>query len=119
MKCPGIFIVPAEAVTKALEARDFALEADPKAPWYSALEGRDLSLRSLPGTTFGRKITRLPRGFLVATMERLGIAPKGTTEISRMLNLSADYFVQAASRSVYALFFLQGTKARLAVPIAA
>ena len=40
MKCPGIFIVPAEAVTKALEARDFALEADPKAPWYSALEGR-------------------------------------------------------------------------------
>ena len=115
MKCPGIFIVPAEAVTKALEARDFALEADPKTPWYSALEGRDLSLRSLPGTTFGRKITRLPS----SDHGTLGIAPKGTTEISRMLNLSADYFVQAASRSVYALFFLQGTKARLAVPIAA
>ena len=95
------FIVPADVITNALEAvgfevieaRDVALEADPQTPWYRPLEGRDLSLslKSLPRTSIGRKIT----GFSVALLESLRIIPKGISEISQFLNLSADYFVEA------------------------
>ena len=95
------FFVPADVITNALEAvgfevieaRDVTLEADPQTPWYRPLEGRDLglSLKSLPRTSIGRKIT----GFSVALLESLGIIPKGISEISQFLNLSADYFVEA------------------------
>ena len=95
------FTVPTDVITNALEAvgfevieaRDVALEADPQTPWYRPLEGRDLglSLKSLPRTSIGRKIT----GISVALLERLSIIPKGISEISQFLNLSADYFVEA------------------------
>ena len=95
------FLVHPDVITNALEAvgfevieaRDVALEADPQTPWYRPLEGRDLSLslKSLPRTSIGRKIT----GFSVALLESLRIIPKGISEISQFLNLSADYFVEA------------------------
>ena len=95
------FTVSADVITNALEAvgfevieaRDFSLEADPQTPWYRPLEGRDLeiSLKSLPRTSIGRKIT----GISVSLLESLSIIPKGISEISQFLNLSADYFVEA------------------------
>ena len=111
------FTVPPDVITNALEAvgfevieaRDVALEADLQTPWYRPLEGRDLglSLKSLPRTNIGRKIT----GFSVASLERLGIIPKGISEISQFLNLSADYFVKAGRLGIITpAYYFKGRK---------
>lgn len=62
-----------------LETRDLAACSDP--PWYSALQGRDLSFSSIPRTWIGQRITHMSVGIL----EKLGIAPQGTRDVSRLL----------------------------------
>ncbi len=65
-----------------LEGRDVAAESDPETPWYRALQGRDFSLSGMPRTPAGRFLTNL----VLRVAERVRVVPKGTAEISRLLN---------------------------------
>jgi sterol 24-C-methyltransferase len=62
-----------------LEARDVAAESDP--PWYSTLQGRDLSLSSILRTGVGQRVTHMG----VRLLETLCVAPAGATDISNLL----------------------------------
>ena len=85
-----------------LSSRDLALESDPDTPWYRALQGRDLSLASLgripAGRWFTARATRL--------LELLRIAPAGTGEAARILNVAADSLVEGGVTGIFTPAFL-------------
>ena len=89
---------------KLLEARDRAPEADPEMPWYRALQGRDLSLSSIPRTPVGRALTNLT----LRVGERLQLFPEGARAVSTLLNAAADALVDGGRSGVFTpmLFFL-------------
>ena len=90
-----------------LEAGDLAQESDPDIPWYHTLQGRDLSLRSIPRTPVGRTLTNL--GLRVA--ERLRVVPEGTTMVSTLLNRGADALVEGGVRGIFTpMFFFLARK---------
>lgn len=95
--CPEVVEALKTAGFEVLEARDTAPEGDPETPWYRALQGRDLTLGSLPRTPLGRALTNVA----VRGMEAVGIAPAGTTEVSRLLNVVADQMVEAGVRGLF------------------
>jgi sterol 24-C-methyltransferase len=78
-----------------LEARDRAPESDP--PWYSALQGRDLSLSSIPRTQIGQRLTNMSVGL----MEKIGLAPKGTKDVSNLLIGCGRSLVDAGVRDLF------------------
>lgn len=78
-----------------LETRDVALESDP--PWYSALQGRDLSLSSILRTGVGQRVTHIS----VQLLEKLRIAPKGTTDISSLLMDAGRSLVAGGARRIF------------------
>jgi sterol 24-C-methyltransferase len=96
-------------VIQALEAagfevvdfRDRAPESDPGTPWYHALAGHDLSLRSLPRTPVGRWLTK----GTVRLLELLRVAPRGTGAVSALLNRSADALVAGGQTGVFTPMF--------------
>ena len=87
-----------------LEARDLAPEADPDMPWYRALQGRDLSLASIPRTPIGRALTNLT----LRVGETLRVIPKGSTMVSTLLNRGADALVAGGESGLFTpvFFFL-------------
>ncbi len=87
-----------------LDICDLAPRSDPQTSWYRALEGRDFSLASIPRTPTGRTLVN----WVLRTGEMLRILPKGTTEVSTMLNRGADAFVEAGRAGIFTpmLFFL-------------
>ena len=90
-----------------LEARDLAPEADPEMPWYRALQGRDLSLASLPRTPVGRALTNLT----LKVGEKLRMFPEGTTMVSTLLNRGADALVEGGESGLFTpVFFFLGRK---------
>lgn len=97
------------AVIEALEAagfevvgfKDVAPESDPETPWYRALAGHDLSLRSLPRTPIGRWLTN----WTVRFLEFTGVAPRGTTAVSAFLNRSADALVAGGETGIFTPMF--------------
>ena len=74
-----------------IKARDRALDADPQTPWYRPLEGSGLTLRGLPRTWLGRKITLTA----LRVLESVRAVPRGSSEISNVLNVAADSLVAA------------------------
>lgn len=80
-----------------IEARDSADDCDPDTPWYRALQGRDLSVTSLPRIPLGRVLIHSVTGIL----ERIQLAPAGTSEISALLNQSADDLVEAGIAGIF------------------
>lgn len=86
---------------EVIETHDAAFEADPETPWYRALQGRDFTLGSVPRTPFGRALTNLA----VRGMEAVRIAPAGTAEVSRLLNVVADQLVESGVRGVFTPIF--------------
>ena len=86
---------------EVLEAWDRAPEADPDRPWYRPLEGRDLSLRSLPRTAPGRRITTAALGVL----EAVRAVPRGSREIQEILNIAADSLVAAGHLGIFTPMF--------------
>ena len=74
-----------------VEARDRAGDADPRTPWYRPLEGYALTLRSLPRTAVGRRITSVA----LRLLEGVRAVPRGTLAIHEVLNVAADNLVAA------------------------
>ncbi|MYD80244.1 MAG: methyltransferase domain-containing protein [Gammaproteobacteria bacterium] len=75
---------------------------DPSTPWYMALEGRDFSISSAARTPVGRSFTAV----LTRILERLKLAPKGTSETSRILNAAADSLTEAGKLGIFTPSFL-------------
>ncbi|MBC7171981.1 MAG: methyltransferase domain-containing protein [Polyangiaceae bacterium] len=88
---------------EVLEITDLALSGDPETPWYLPLRGEP-GLAGLPRRGLGRLLTRRA----IAGLESLGVAPKGSSDVSRMLNDAADALVEAGQRGIFTpmLFFV-------------
>ena len=81
--------------------------SDPETPWYRALEGRDISLQSLPRTTIGRFFTT----WALRILEPLRVVPKGTTDVQDFLNLAADSLVAGGRLGIFTpMFFFKARK---------
>ena len=96
-----------EAVRSAgfevIEAVDQQAECgNPATPWYMALQGRDFSLSSLARVPAGRALT----AGVTRVLERLRMAPAGTSEAARFLNVAADALVEAGELGIFTPSFL-------------
>lgn len=80
-----------------IEARDRALDADPRTPWYRPLEGGDLKLRSLPRTALGRTITSVA----LRILEGVRAVPRGSFAVQEVLNVAADSLVTAGRLGIF------------------
>ena len=77
-------------------------EGNPSTPWYMALQGRDFSMASFARTPVGRAlVVRTTR-----VLERLRLAPAGTSEASSLLNSAADALVEAGKLGIFTPSFL-------------
>ena len=85
-----------------LSATDQAAQSDPKTPWYMALQGRDISLASLARIPAGRRLTT----GVTAMLEKLRIAPPGTSEASELLNVAADSLVEGGETGIFTPMFV-------------
>ena len=79
-----------------------AKHGNPASPWYMALQGRDFSLSSFARIPAGRALTAL----LTRVLERIRIAPAGTSEAARMLNVAADALVEGGELGIFTPSFL-------------
>ncbi len=86
-----------DAGFEILESRDRAGEGSASSPWYMALTGRDLTLKSLPRTPVGRSLTN----WTTRALEKLRLAPEGTTQVSSFLNEAADALVEGGERGIF------------------
>jgi sterol 24-C-methyltransferase len=91
-----------EAGFEVLSATDQAAESEPATPWHLALQGRDLSLASLARIPAGRRFT----AGLTGVLEKLRIAPQGTSEAAQLLNVAADSLVEAGEAGIFTPMFL-------------
>lgn len=80
-----------------IEARDRAPDADPRTPWYRALEGNGLTLRGLPRTRLGRKITTAA----LRVLEGVRAVPTGSLAVQEVLNIAADSLVEAGRLGIF------------------
>lgn len=86
---------------EVIESFDAADGSDPETPWYRALEGRDLSLTSLPRTAMGRFFTT----WTLRLLEPLRIVPKGATDVQELLNVAADSLVAGGRLGIFTPMF--------------
>ena len=87
---------------EVLSATDQAAESDPATPWYMALQGRDVSLASLARIPAGRKFTM----GVTKLLEKVRIAPPGTSEASGLLNIAADSLVEGGEAGIFTPMFV-------------
>jgi len=75
-------------------------------PWYTPLSA-NLSLDGFVHTEYGHYVTTI----LVSTLERLGVAPKGSAKVQEMLQKTARYLVQAGKTEIFTPdYFVLGRK---------
>ena len=90
-----------------LEAHDLAPESHPETPWYRTLQGRYLSLTSIPRAPIGRALTNVA----LRIGERLRVVPEGTATVSTLLNRGADALVEGGKSGVFTpMFFFLARK---------
>ena len=82
---------------KLIEARDRAMDDDVAQPWYRPLEGGALTLRSLPRTPLGRKISSAA----LRILERVRAVPDGSFEIQELLNVAVDSLVAVGRLGIF------------------
>ena len=82
---------------EAVEALDRALGDHVDRPWYRPLEGGGLTLKGLPRTTLGRKITSVA----LRVLQCVRAVPEGSFEIGKLLNLAADSLVAAGRLGIF------------------
>ena len=80
------------AAFELVEACDRASDAGPETPWYRPLEGRALTLRGLPTTALGRRITSTA----------LRIVPGRSFEMEEIPNLAIDNLRALSVWGIYA-----------------
>ena len=93
-----------EAGFELLDVHDRAVCSDPETPWYRALQGRDLSLASIPRTPVGRALANL----ILRVGESVRLVPEGSRAVSTLLNAAADALVEGGKAGVFTpmYFFL-------------
>ena len=80
-----------------LEARDLAVEDISGIPWYQPLTGSGLSLANFRSSKLGRVVTHGS----VSILEILGIVPRGTLRVSKLLNKAAGTFAEAGQLGIF------------------
>ncbi len=86
-----------EAGFEVLVTRDKAKDSDPGYPWYRPLQGRNLSLAGLQRTPLGAGLTY----GLVCILESVGLAPKGTSEVSSLLMRAGRSLVRGGKLGIF------------------
>jgi len=79
-----------------LDSRDLSYKSDAATPWFLPLSG-SLTISGFKHTRWGRWFTHK----LVTVLETIHIAPKGTTEISRILCETADDLVTGGQLDIF------------------
>lgn len=79
------------------EVRDMTTASDPETPWYLPLTSRDRSLRGVRLSRPGRVVTEA----LVRTLEGARMAPSGSVEVARLLQVAADSLVEGGRRGIF------------------
>jgi sterol 24-C-methyltransferase len=82
---------------EGIETHDRALDADPGTPWYRPLEGRALTLRGLPRTPLGRRITSAA----LRVLETGRAVPRGSFAVHEVLNVAADSLTAAGRLGIF------------------
>ena len=85
-----------------LYAADRALDSHPETPWHISLQGGDFSISSIARTPAGRIFT----ANFTKLLELLRIAPQGTSETAKLLNMAADALVEAGRLGIFTPCFL-------------
>jgi len=79
-----------------LDSRDLAPSSDSKTPWYLPLSG-SLSITGFKHTRWGRYCTHK----MVSFLEWAHIAPKGTSEVSKILMDTAEQLVIGGEKGIF------------------
>jgi len=88
------------------DSKDISPTSDKKTPWYLPLSG-SLSISGFKHTRWGRWCTHK----MVSVLEWAHIAPKGTSEVSKILMDTADQLVLGGETGVFTpLWFVLGRK---------
>ena len=93
---------------EVLDSFDAALTSDAETPWYLPLRGETSSLLGIRRGRLGRRIARRTIGLL----EAVGIAPKGSKEVSQMLGRAAEALVAGGEAGIFtpSFFFVARRK---------
>ena len=93
-----------EAGFELVETEDVAETADEETPWYLPLSGEEKGLRAFPRTPLGREVTNV----FTRVLEKLRLAPQGTSQVSDFLNQGADALVAGGKTGTFTpmYFFL-------------
>lgn len=78
-----------------LDGRDLAAEDPMGIPWYQPLVGP--SLANFRSTKQGRLVTH----GLVSMLERMGVVPRGTGRVSKLLNRAASAFAEGGQLGIF------------------
>lgn len=89
---------------EVLDSFDAALRSHPETPWYLPLRGELASLSTLRRGRLGRRIARRTIGAL----EAVGVAPRGSREVSVMLGRAAEALIAGGEAGIFtpSYFFL-------------
>ncbi|MDH3726871.1 MAG: methyltransferase domain-containing protein [Myxococcales bacterium] len=89
---------------EVIESHDAAGTCDPETPWYLPLVGETNTLLGLRRGRHGRFLA----DHTIRTLEGLRIAPKGSTEVSKMLSAAAESLIAGGERGIFSpnYFFL-------------
>ncbi len=80
-----------------LREEDWALLGDNKLRWYSSLAGEELNFTGIRRTSAGKFFLKR----FVKGLEKVGIAPKGASEVETMLNRGADGLVAGGQSGIF------------------
>lgn len=85
-----------------VDSRDLAADASSDIPWYQPLSGSGMSLANFRSSRTGRVITHCT----VSILEMLGIVPRGTLQVSNLLNRAALAFAEAGQLGIFTPMYL-------------
>ena len=91
-----------DAGFEVVETVDVCATGSSKLSWYDPLAPKAISLSSFRTSTLGRFITRN----MVFLLETLGLAPKGTIEVSNFLERGADNLVEGGELGIFTPAYL-------------
>ena len=89
-----------------VRSSDRAEDADAETPWYRPLESLELSLKSLPRTPLGRRIT----SSALSILESLRLVPRGSREVQEVLNVAADSIVAGGRLGIFTPMFFHSAR---------